>query len=58
MKKLFKRSSLAFLYACKLHVVGDVISVPLSWASGIKCAQVLVFLENGFQNNTSRALVV
>ena len=25
MKKLFKRSSLACLYACKLHVVGDVI---------------------------------
>ena len=25
IKRLFKRSSLACLYACKLHVVGDVI---------------------------------
>ena len=32
MKKLFKRSSLACLYACKLHVVGDVFD---------KCSVVL-----------------
>ena len=58
MKKLFKRSSLACLYACKLHVVGvdvSLINVPLPWASDIKCAHVLSSVEWFSKQRKSRS---